>query len=225
MTTIQKKAEYLSSPFLILFAFAFPLGTSAGSISAIPVLLAVILTRNYKKKLLKILHNPVAIIVLFYIALHVVGLLWSEDVVWGLHVLRKQRMLLLFPIFLTIARKELSNYYMAAFVSTIVLKASQVYLVWMGLITPALLSIFEGQIVRGRLQKDVLTPLRRAFPIFFLVIMPVELYLQVHRSGLLFSLFRSFLYKDFSGSKQIANDFGLFPPRLSSFCSAQKKDA
>ncbi|MEN8200702.1 MAG: hypothetical protein ABFR63_11595, partial [Thermodesulfobacteriota bacterium] len=46
--------------------------------------------------------------------------------------------------------------------------------------------------------KDDLTPLRQALPIFFLVIMLAESYMQVHGTGLLFSLFSAFLYKQFS---------------------------
>jgi O-antigen ligase len=65
-----------------------------------------------------------------------------------------------------------------------------------------LLGIFLSQIILGQRQTDKLTPLRQAFPIFFMVIMLAESYLQVHGTGLLFSLFSSFLYKDFSNDSQ-----------------------
>jgi len=59
-----------------------------------------------------------------------------------------------------------------------------------------LLSIFVTQLTMAFRKKDRLTPLRQAFPVFFMVIMLSESYLQVHGTGLLFSLFSSFLYKD-----------------------------
>jgi O-antigen ligase len=59
-----------------------------------------------------------------------------------------------------------------------------------------LLSIFVGQLLYGRKKQDKLTQLRLAFPIFFMVIMLAESYLMVHATGLLFSLFSAFLYKE-----------------------------
>jgi len=135
MRLISQKAAYLSSPLLILFAFALPLTTSTGSMAAMLVLLAWILSGNFKHKFIEIRQNPVAIAVLCYIAIHIVGLLWSEDVAWGAHILKKQWKLLLLPIFLTIVRREHVQYYMAAFVAAIFLKATKAYLVWLGIIS------------------------------------------------------------------------------------------
>ncbi|MBU1233355.1 MAG: O-antigen ligase family protein [Proteobacteria bacterium] len=58
----------------------------------------------------------------------------------------------------------------------------------------SLLAIFSSQLVLAVTMKDSLTPLRLAFPIFFLVIMLSESYLQVYETGFLFSFFSSFLY-------------------------------
>lgn len=134
MTSITKGADFISSPLLILFAFAFPLTTSAGSITAMLVVLAWLLSGNFKNKFTEIKSNPVSIVVLCYIGLHIAGLLWSNNLDWGIHVLQKQWKLLLLPIFLTIVRKEHIKYYGAAFISAIVLKASKAYLVWLGII-------------------------------------------------------------------------------------------
>ncbi len=142
MNSISRKAEYLSSPFLILFAFALPFSTSAGSITAMLVLLAWMLSGNFKGKFNEIKNNPVAIAVLCYIALHIIGLLWSEDIAWGLHILKQQWKLLMLPIFITIVRREHVNYYMAAFVGAIALKATKAYLVWLGFISLPPGSIF-----------------------------------------------------------------------------------
>ncbi|MEN8200137.1 MAG: hypothetical protein ABFR63_08700, partial [Thermodesulfobacteriota bacterium] len=127
MTAIANRAEYLGSFLLILFAFAFPLSTSAGSITATWVGCAWLLSGNFKEKFREISRNPVAVAVLCYIALHIIGLIWSEDVARGAHILKKQWKLLLFPIFLTVVRREHVNYYMAAFVAAITLKASKAY--------------------------------------------------------------------------------------------------
>ncbi len=142
MNSLTQKAALAASPLLVLFAFALPLSTSAASILAILLLLAWLLSGNMKEKFSEILHNPVTIAVLLYIVLHVIGLLWSEDLAWGLKILKKQWKLLLFPVFLTLVRKEHIKYYIAAFVAAIFLKACKAYLVWLGLISLPVGSVF-----------------------------------------------------------------------------------
>ena len=142
MHSLTQKVTLAASPLLVLFAFALPLSTSAASILAILLLLAWLLSGNMKEKFSEILHNPVTIAVLLYIVLHVIGLLWSEDLAWGLKILKKQWKLLLFPVFLTLVRKEHIKYYMAAFVAAIFLKACKAYLVWLGLISLPVGSVF-----------------------------------------------------------------------------------
>ncbi len=142
MNSLTQKTTLAASPLLVLFAFALPLSTSAASILAILLLLAWLLSGNLKEKFREILHNPVAIAVLLYILLHVIGLLWSEDLTWGLKILKKQWKLLLFPIFLTLVKKEHTKYYLAAFVTAIFLKACKAYLVWLGFITLPVGSVF-----------------------------------------------------------------------------------
>jgi len=62
----------------------------------------------------------------------------------------------------------------------------------------SLIGIFLSQLVMAFRKRDSLTPLRQAFPIFFLVIMLAESYLMVYGTGFLFSLFSAFLYKIYS---------------------------
>ena len=139
---IKEKATSAASPLLIVFAFVLPLSTSAGSILAILLILAWFLSGNFDEKLKIISRNPVAIIVLFYILLHIIGLLWTEELYWGLHILEKQWKLLLFPILLTLAKKDHTKYYLSAFVVAIFIKACKAYLVWLGFISLPPGSIF-----------------------------------------------------------------------------------
>lgn len=142
MNSLPQKAALVASPLLVLFAFALPLSTSAGSILAILLVLAWMISGNMTEKFEEIFHNPVAVAVLIYIVLHVLGLLWSENLEWGLMILKKQWKLLLFPLFLTMVKKEHINYYMAAFIAAIFIKACKVYLVWFGIISLPPSSVF-----------------------------------------------------------------------------------
>lgn len=145
LRTITNKADTLSSPLLILFAFAFPLSTSAGSVTAMLVILAWLLSGSYKEKFVEIGKNPVAIAVLIYIALNAIGLLWTEDMYWGMKTLKKQWKLLVFPIFLTIVRREHINYYLYAFITAICITACKAYLVWLGVISLPPDSVFTTE--------------------------------------------------------------------------------
>lgn len=135
MTNITEKINAASSPLLILFAFLFPLATAAGSILGVLLLVSWLATGDFNKKFKEIFHNPVAIAVLLYIGLHIVGLLYSENLGWGFHILKKQWKLLMFPVFLTIVKKEHIKYYMMAFIAAIFLRASKAYMVWLGFIS------------------------------------------------------------------------------------------
>ncbi len=140
-TTIQKLRS-IASPLLIIFAFALPLSTSAASVLAILLFFIWLISGKIKETYFEIKRNPVAIAVLLYLCLHLIGLLWTEDIRWGIQVLEKQWKLLLFPVFLSTVKKEHIHYYLAAFVAAIFVKACKAYMVWLGFITLPAASIF-----------------------------------------------------------------------------------
>ena len=197
--SVSKKADTFSSPLLILFAFSFPLSTSAGSVTAILVALAWILSGDYKEKFREIGRNPVAIAVLCYIALNALGLLWTDDMYWGMKTLKKQWKLLLFPVFLTLVRKEHINYYLYAFIAAIFLSACKAYLVWLGFITLPPGSIFttEGTshviynpmlalAIYILLQKLIFSrnsPLQTGVLIFLVFFLSCNMFITVGRTG------------------------------------------
>jgi O-antigen ligase len=135
MNNITQKANSAASPLLIIFAFVFPLSTSGGSILAILLVLTWFASGNLKGKLDEISRNPLAIAVLFYLFLHAIGLFWTQDLDWGLHILRKQWKLLLFPVFLTLVRKDHTKYYLSAFVAAIFVESCKYYLIWLGILS------------------------------------------------------------------------------------------
>ena len=145
MSSLTQKVAQAASPLLVLFAFSLPLSTSVSSVLAILLLLVWMFSGNLKGKFREIFSNPVALAVLLYILLHCIALLWSDDLIWGVKILKKQWKLLLLPVFLTLVRKEHTQYYMGAFVAAIFLKACKAYLVWFGLITLPVGSIFTTE--------------------------------------------------------------------------------
>ena len=57
--------------------------------------------------------------IVFY-CLHVIGMLWTEDLMWGFHILHKMwYFLLLFPILFNIVQRKYITYYISAFLLAI----------------------------------------------------------------------------------------------------------
>ena len=145
MNSIPQTALRTGSPLLILFAFAIPLSTSASSVLAILIITAWLLSGNKETQLSEIIRNPTAVAVLCYLLLHAVGLLWTDNMEWGMDMLAKQWKLLIFPLSLAFVLKKHVSYYLYAFVAAIFLMACKAYLVWLGFITLPEASIFTTQ--------------------------------------------------------------------------------
>ncbi|MDC3262000.1 O-antigen ligase family protein [Candidatus Pseudothioglobus singularis] len=77
----------------------------------------------------------IASILFFFI--HVVGLIWTEDLLWGLHIVHKMWYFIgLLPILYTIVRKDYIGHYISAFLLAISITEVFSYLVWFEIIEP-----------------------------------------------------------------------------------------
>ena len=94
-------------------------------------------TGNYISKFNQIISNKFLLASIVFFITHLIGLLWTENLVWGFHIVHKMwYFLLLIPILYTIVRKELIKYYIYAFLSAIALTEIASYLVWFELVEP-----------------------------------------------------------------------------------------
>ena len=74
---------------------------------------------------------------IIFFSLHVLGLLWTEDIVWGLNIVHKMwYFLLLFPILHSIVKRENIKYYLYAFLLAISLTELISYFIWFEIIPP-----------------------------------------------------------------------------------------
>ncbi|MFH2124423.1 MAG: O-antigen ligase family protein [Pseudomonadota bacterium] len=132
--TFQQNAGRLNAWLLALLAFALPLSTSALSILAILILVVWLIEAGYREKLRVISTNPVAMAVLLYLALYVIGLFWTEDLENGLDVLKKYWKLMLLPVFLTSVRGEMRRVYTGFFLTGMTVAMTMTYMAWFGLL-------------------------------------------------------------------------------------------
>jgi len=126
-SNIDKTYQYL----LISLAFLLPLTVAGGNFVMGLIVLIWLTSGDYSKKLTQIKNNKLAVASLVFFSVHVFGLLWTSDMSWGLHTVRKmQDFFIYLPILLTITKKENIKYYVSAFLIAITITEVLSYLVW-----------------------------------------------------------------------------------------------
>jgi O-antigen ligase len=123
----------INSVLVALLAFALPLSTSAVSLLALGILLLWLLEGRYLEKLAEVLFTPVAAAVLLYLVLVCLGVLWTEDLMQGLHGLQDHWKLAMLPIFLTSLRHP-KRLYLFAFLAGMGVALLLTFLAWFDLI-------------------------------------------------------------------------------------------
>ncbi len=84
-----------------------------------------------------IISNKFIVACLIFFFLHVLGLLWTEDLAWGFHIVHKMWYFIgLLPILYTIVRKNDVSKYISAFLLAITITEVCSYLVWFEIIEP-----------------------------------------------------------------------------------------
>jgi O-antigen ligase len=130
---LDKTYQYL----LTSLAFLMPLTVFGGNLIIVIICVLWLFSGNYKSKFNQIINNKLIIASILFYLIHVIGMLWSEDLSWGLHMLHKMwYFLLLFPILYTIVRKDYIISYISAFLLAILITEVCSYLVWFEIIEP-----------------------------------------------------------------------------------------
>ena len=130
---LDKTYQYL----LISLAFLMPLTVSGANTIIVIICFLWLFSGDYKAKYNQIMSSKLMIASIVFYCLHVIGMLWTEDLQWGFHMLHKMwYFLLLFPILFNIVQRKYINYYLSAFLLAIALTEIASYLVWFELVEP-----------------------------------------------------------------------------------------
>ncbi len=122
---------------LISLAFFMPLTVFGGNLIILLIVLLWLISGNYTKKFKLITQSKLLIASIVFFGIHVVGLLWTYDLEWGIHIVRKMwYFLLLLPILYTIVIKENIRKYIASFLIAITITEILSYLIWFEIIEP-----------------------------------------------------------------------------------------
>ena len=132
-SNIEKFYQYL----LISLAFMMPLTVFGANLIIVIIAFIWFIEDNFNSKLKIIISNRVLVASILFYLLHIIGLLWTENLDWGIHILHKMwYFLLLLPILYTITKKEYIGFYISAFLLAISLTEIVSYLVWFEIIEP-----------------------------------------------------------------------------------------
>lgn len=130
---LEKTYQYL----LILLAFLMPLTVAGANTIVVIISFLWLLSGNYKLKLVHIFSSKIMIASIVFYFIHVIGMLWTDDYDWGLHILHKMwYFILFFPILFNIVKSKYIKYYISSFLIAITITEVLSYLVWFELIEP-----------------------------------------------------------------------------------------
>ena len=124
--------------YLLIAAFFFlPITVLGNNIAIWLIVILWFFSGNYKEKFQQIKNHSLAVASILFFLMHIIALIWTENLDWGFEILRKMLpFLFVLPAFLTIARIENTKYYITAFLIAIAISEGLSYLIWLGIIEP-----------------------------------------------------------------------------------------
>ena len=130
---LEKLYKYL----LILLAFLMPLTVFGANFIIVIIVTLWLFSGDYRSKYQQIVSNKLLMASVIFFSLHVIGLIWTEDIIWGFEIVHKMwYFLLLFPVLFTIMQKEYIRYVVFAFLVSIGITEILSYLVWFEIVPP-----------------------------------------------------------------------------------------
>jgi O-antigen ligase len=130
------KLRVFNSCLLIVLGFALPFSVAVDGILAGLIAVLWLVGGHEREAWQKLRGNRVAWAVGAFYLLHVVGMMWTEDIAIGVRTLKKEALLLYLPVFMLVARYEHRRYYVFAFLAAMAVQVGLSYAIWFRLIAP-----------------------------------------------------------------------------------------
>jgi len=122
---------------LIALAFLMPLTVFGANFIIVLIVFIWLLSGDYKNKFYVITSNKFLLASIFFYLIHILGLIWTDDIAWGLKVLHKMwYFILLLPVLYSIVQRVYIKYYITSFLLAISITEVISYLLWFELIEP-----------------------------------------------------------------------------------------
>ena len=122
---------------IVLLAFFMPLTVAGANTIIVIICFLWLFSGKYKRKFNEIKSSNLLVSSIVFYFLHILGMLWTEDFGWGIHMLHKMwYFLLLLPILFSIMKKEYIRSIIFAFLIAIGITEIISYLIWFEIIAP-----------------------------------------------------------------------------------------
>jgi len=92
--------------------------------------------RQYQETWQLIKHSKVLQAFLLFFGLHLIGLIWTSDLKWGMHIVGKERLFIFAPILMTFVVKKHIKFYIASYLAAMTLSEAISYMIWLHVIPP-----------------------------------------------------------------------------------------
>ena len=102
----KSKITFLMPRLLVATFALLPFNDKIANGVALLLLVLWLLEGRLREKWIEVRSNPVAWLPLLYFLLLGLGLFWTVDLDWGMHVIRKSRRFLFIPVFLSVAARD-----------------------------------------------------------------------------------------------------------------------
>ena len=136
----ELKEQYLDKTYqylLVLLAFLIPLTVFGANLIIVIICLIWLFSGEYHNKLKRIFSSKILISSIIFFSIHLIGLIWTQDIMWGLEIIHKMwYFLLLFPILFTIVKRKYIKTYIYSFLLAIALTEIFSFLIWFEVIQP-----------------------------------------------------------------------------------------
>lgn len=132
----KKKLSDLNSFLLMGFAFSLPLSVALSNVIMGFIVFFWLLRKDFNNDWNLLKENNVVKAILLFVLIHFIALIWTNDFILGLYILKKELKFLLIPIFMLFIKKEHIKYYIASFLLAMSISEIFSYLIWFEIIEP-----------------------------------------------------------------------------------------
>jgi len=120
--------------FLFGFIFTIPNSVALNNIFLVLILFYWLVWGNKKETLYLIKTNSIVICSLIFFLVHIIGLLWTENIQWGLTVILRERYFLLLPILMSLIKNNEKDLLIKTFILSMSFSEIISYLIKFGIL-------------------------------------------------------------------------------------------
>jgi len=124
----------INSYMIVFLGFMLPLSVSVATIILAIILLLWLYEGNFIEKFKIIKSNPIMYSFVAFFMVQPIGLLWTENMEWGLHITSKEWRMLIPLVLITIVKQKHIKYYISSFLIAMSISEVLSYGVWFKII-------------------------------------------------------------------------------------------